>query len=243
VGEPRVALGLDGCAAGWVAVRLEDGAVADVQVVAHAVAALTGVDAAGVDIPIGLLDVADRDADVAARRLLGRRASSVFRTPPRAVAELLRRDPGADHVVASALAVERTGRGISVQAFRLLPRIVEIDALIADAPLAEVHPEVAFAVLRDAPLPRKTSWAGLEARRAALADVGIELPRAFRGADRCAPDDVVDAAVCAYVADGLAGAGPTLTVPDHTSQRDHGRPVVIHARPAQPTAGGRRTTA
>jgi predicted RNase H-like nuclease len=237
----REVVGLDGCRDGWVAVHLRDGRLTQVAVVAHAEEAYAGgapLDAVAVDIPIGLLDGPPRDADGAARRMLPGRAASVFSAPPRAVLDLVGADPDVTHARATALAVEVSGRGISQQAFRLVPRIAEVAALVAGgADVAEVHPEVAFAVVAGAPLPRKTSWAGMEARREHLAALGVTLPTSFPGADRCAPDDVVDAAICAWVADGVAGAGPVITLPPETDQTDRGRPIVIVARrpPAAPS--------
>lgn len=202
-------------------------------------------DAVAADVPIGLVDVPVRDADVAARRVLGRRASTVFSTPPRMVVALVAADPEVSHAEVTAAAVEATGVGISIQAFRLLPAIVEDDALVrAGADIAEVHPEVAFVNLAGEVLPGERTWAGAEARRRLLADAGVRLPERFAGAERCAPDDVLDAAVCAVTADHLAGAGPVVTLPPVPSQHDGGRPVVIHApcgpgaRPAAPCAAG-----
>lgn len=76
----RVTVGFDGCPAGWVAVTLADGRVTDVEVVADLAGAVADrpADAVAIDMPIGLID-AVRDADVAARRLLPGRASSVSR--------------------------------------------------------------------------------------------------------------------------------------------------------------------
>jgi predicted RNase H-like nuclease len=235
----RRVIGLDGCPDGWVAVELRDGAVSDVAVVGHVADVLDGShDAVGIDIPVGLLDVPVRDADAHARRVLGRRASTVFSTPPRVVVDLVAADPGVSHAEASALAVAATGAGISIQAFRLLPRIVEVDgAVAAGAAVLEVHPEVAFAHLAGRPLARKTSWAGLEQRRTLLTSAGVHLPADFDGADRCAPDDVLDAAVCALTADLVAGAGDHVTLPPVPTQLDRGRPVVIHA--PSPDARGR----
>lgn len=227
----RRVVGLDGCRDGWVAVELVEGAVAAVAVVPRAGDVLDGShDAAAVDMPIGLLDVAVRDADAAARAVLGRRSATVFSTPPREVADLVAGDPQVTHAEATALAAASTGRGISVQAFRLLPKVLEVDVLVAGGvDVLEVHPEVAFAHLAGAPLPRKTSWAGLEARRVILATAGAVLPASFDGAERCAPDDVLDAAVCAVTADLVASGGRVTTLPDPPTQLARGRPVVIHA--------------
>jgi predicted RNase H-like nuclease len=233
-GAGRRVLGLDGCRDGWVAVTLEEGRVCDVEVVADLGAALAGGphDAVGVDIPIGLTDGPVREADRAARALLGRRASSVFSAPPRGVLDAFVAGTVTTHAEATAVAVATTGKGMSVQAWGLVPKVAEVDALVAaGVELAEVHPEVAFAALAGAPVERKTSWGGLERRRELLLARGIELPATFHGADRCAPDDVLDAAVCAYVADGLASAdGTIVTLPPSATEHDGGRPIVVTAR-------------
>jgi len=241
----RRVLGIDGCTPGWVVVTLVDGAVGEVEVISALAEAVQDgdADAVAVDIPIGLTDT-PRDADRAARALLPGRASSVFSAPPRSVVDGARDGVLTEHAAATARAVEVLGAGISMQAWRLVPAIIEADDLVAQGhDLREVHPEVAFTVLAGAPLPRKRSWAGITTRRALLERHGIVLPDRFPGDEGVAPDDVVDAAVCAWVADAIAGAGEVLTVPDTTAQRDHGRPVVITARlpPArQPRPGPRR---
>lgn len=230
-----VAVGLDGCPDGWVTVALDaDGRVEDVTVVGSADEALTRWPAAtvGIDIPIGLVDGA-RQADAAARALLGwPRSSSVFSAPPRRVVDAWERGEVTTHAEATSLAVATTGKGISQQAWRILPKIAEVDEVAASPDggrLLEVHPEVAFRTLADAPVARKTSWEGMEHRRALLADRGIDLPGTFDGADRCAPDDVVDAAVVAWVAAGRT-AEALVPLPAQPDQRDHDRPIVIWTR-------------
>jgi predicted RNase H-like nuclease len=241
----RRALGLDGCPGGWVGVLLDDGAVARVAVLPDLAAALAwaGDAAVGVDMPIGLVDVEVRDADVAARSRLPGRASSVFNAPPRAVVGAYVADPDLTYAEANIRSRAVSGRGISQQTWRLVPRIVEVDAAVAaGARLLEVHPEVAFAHLADGPpLPRKTSWAGVAERRAWLARVGLHLPDRFEGAETCAPHDVLDAAVVAWVADGAAAGERLVSLPPRPTQHDRGRPIVIHARrrSARAAAAGR----
>jgi predicted RNase H-like nuclease len=233
----RTALGFDGCPAGWVAVTLEAGTVRRVEVVAHLRDRLpvgtAGAGAIAVDMPVGLVD-ADRDADQAARRALPGRAGSVFSTPPRSVIDGWRTGEVRTHAEAVAAARRVTGKGVSQQAWRLVPKIAEADDLVAaGVALLEVHPEVAFAVLAGQPLPRKRSWAGLSVRRSLLAAVGVVLPDRFVDDDRAAPDDVIDAAICAWVADGAATGAPLRQLPAATGQRAHGRPIAIHAREPQ----------
>ncbi len=241
-GPPRRVLGVDGCRQGWVVVTLVGGAVDGVEVLTTLSEALADgpFAAVAVDMPIGLVD-GSRDADVAARQLLPGRASSVFSAPPRTVIDGTREGVLTGHAQATARAVQVTGSGISMQAWRLVPKIVEVDELVAAGhPLHEVHPEVAFAVLTGAALPRKRSWAGITTRRAVLARYGVELPDRFPGDEVATPDDVVDAAVCAWVADGIAGAGPVLTLPESGTQYDRDRPVVITARVPPPVTPGPR---
>src|SRR5206468_1411244 len=69
-------------------VALEGGRVADAfRCESFADALLVEAQVIGVDIPIGLPESGARPADVAARRFVGPRASSVFTTPQRAVLE------------------------------------------------------------------------------------------------------------------------------------------------------------
>jgi predicted RNase H-like nuclease len=235
----RRALGLDGCRDGWVAVLLVDGSVADVAVLPDVTAARRWAEphATGIDMPIGLLDGGVREADAAARARLPGRAASVFNAPPRAVVEAHRADPELTYAAANALARRTADRGISQQTWRLVPRIAEVDEAVADdAELLEVHPEVAFAELGGRPLPRKVTWAGQVARRTALADLGLRIPDRFEGDERCAPDDVLDAAVVAWVADGAAAGEALVHLPSPVTQHDRGRPVsiVVRARSGLP---------
>jgi predicted RNase H-like nuclease len=240
----RRALGADGCPSGWVIVALRDGALDSVEVVGDLGEVLDEpYAAAAVDMPVGLVEGA-RDADVAARRLVPGRASSVFATPPKAVIDGVRDGTITDHAAATAAALAATGKGISMQAWRLVPKIVRIDELVASGhALSEVHPEVAFAVVTGELLPRKRSWSGITTRRAVLERLGVVLPDRFPGDESAAPDDVVDAAICAWVADGIAAGMPVVTVPPSTTQLAHGRPVVIVARPAPPVVPGPRRQA
>jgi predicted RNase H-like nuclease len=67
-------------------------------------------------------------------------------------------------------------------------------------------------------------------RRELLEGLAVALPTRFAGDTDAAPDDVVDAAICAWVADGLAAGASIRRVPERTAQRAHGRPIVITVR-------------
>jgi predicted RNase H-like nuclease len=218
----RAVLGVDGCRGGWVGVVLGPDPAAPprgvygatiADLVAEAAGAGGGAPLAaiGIDMPVHLGDAWPRPGDVAARAHLGRKASSLFVTPPPAAY-------GAPtYAEACAVARELTGGWApSRQAWALGPKIAEVAAWAPDAPcpLHEVHPEVSFSLMAGAPLlARKFSWAGHAARRAALAAEGIVVPDVLGAAGRAGADDVLDAAAVAWTARRLA-AGTAVSFPD-----------------------------
>jgi predicted RNase H-like nuclease len=192
-------IGCDVAKGTWVAVVLRDGAFARAFVAAtlREVAA-EPADAIAVDIPIGLPTRGQRAADLAARAFVGPRRNSVFMTPVRAAVL----EP--DHAKASAINLAATGKGISRQAHALRHMILDAEAA-RDERVHEAHPEASFCAMAGAPLPHaKTSWNGLHARLALLADQGIELPAAAGEAGRVRPDDLIDAAAVAWTAARIA---------------------------------------
>ena len=224
--------GVDGCAAGWVAVTLGP-AMPDL-----AAPLVTGVAVAatldllplsivtGIDMPLGLLGAGWRDADLLARRALGRRGVTVFAIPPRAVWECQ------SYAEANRLCRELAGKGLSVQAWGLRRKIAEADQFrrrAATGPgrgvrLHEVHPELSFAALAGAPLPdTKHTPAGLAVRRDLLARAGIALPGRVAGA---AEDDLLDAAAVAWSARRIA-AGTAVTLTNRDQIADDGSEIAI----------------
>lgn len=221
-----VVLGVDGHPRGWVAVRLDGGAVAGV----HSDATLAGIlatapdaEVVAIDIPLGLPDSQVRACDVEARALLrGARPSSIFATPPRVVLE------APDYATARATAVRHWSRGVSAQAYNLGPRILEADAIAeADSRLIEAHPEVSFAAMAGtAVTEHKKSWDGLRRRLLLLHREGIELPQLLGpGAGAVPADDVVDAAAAAWTADRHR-RGEAIPIPDPPEAAD-GRRMAI----------------
>jgi predicted RNase H-like nuclease len=164
-------VGVDGCRAGWVAavsdvvegasVALSPPSFSIVPTFAALLAALQGQRAiVAVDIPIGLPSGAPRDngrrrVDEAARRFLGSpRSASVFSAPcrPTLTAGSYREACEAEVRARSAT------KGLSQQAYRIIPKIREVDEAMTPAHQApvgpgsgvwvrEVHPEVVFAAL------------------------------------------------------------------------------------------------
>src|SRR5690606_14271786 len=144
-GVTRVA-GVDGCRGGWLVVTagVEAGSPASIELAPRIEPVIRRVErgelaVVAVDMPMGLPDSGRRSSDAEARGRLGARASTIFPTPPRAV--LAARD-WADALRLCRLA---TGRGISKQAFNLVPRIAELDAALSpsrQAAVVEAHPEL-----------------------------------------------------------------------------------------------------
>jgi predicted RNase H-like nuclease len=161
---PPLLVGVDGCPGGWIAVtesrgRLDARVYADwanlMQAVGHGAVI-------AVDIPIGLAANGARTCDLEARRYLETpRGSSVFPAPARACLT-----PGSYELL-SARHRRVDGRGLSKQAFNLLPKIREVDQYLLQHPqdhsrVREVHPEVSFATWNDgrALVYRKTHVSG-----------------------------------------------------------------------------------
>lgn len=195
--------GVDGCRGGWVVAT--EGGLHVVSRFAEILAAVDGIVA--VDIPIGLPETGSRrDCDRACRAQLGPRRSSVFPAPHRA---------------ALAAASFADAPGLSIQAWHLVPKVREVDA-VWEPRVREVSPELSFAVLTGRPMTHtKRSAAGRDERRLAL---GLAAVPRVRGA---APDDVLDALACLWSARRIAG-GTAISV--GSGARDaRGRPMVIAA--------------
>lgn len=225
-------MGVDACKAGWVGVLLgEDGETLGAHVSRHiadlvaAVEADTGpVAVIGVDIPIGLADSGPRLADLQARQAAGVRRSSVFLAPVRAALAT------PDYATALAINRELSGSGCSVQAYRIGPKIMEVDAWMRGGGrrVVEVHPELSFATMDGEPLAdSKATWAGAERRRALLAREGIVLPPDLGRAGRLAGvDDVLDAGAAAWSARRVL-VGRAICRPERPQTFSDGIPCAI----------------
>jgi predicted RNase H-like nuclease len=220
-------VGVDGCRNGWIAIEICDG----VDPVAHHVGEIgeladlvPNARVVGIDIPIGLPSGGRRRADSEAMEMLGARRSSLFSTPPRQVLE------APTHALATRVAVELTGQGISQQSFALRQKILEVDAWLPLAPwkVVEVHPETSFVAMLGAPAKAsKKTWAGMVERRHALASAGIHLD-GLRGpaAAAAAVDDMLDAAAAAWTARRVFH-GRAQSLPDPVEVAESGIEMAI----------------
>lgn len=207
-------MGVDACKKGWVGITsdLRGYFGANIGQLVSAAERDGSLEVVAIDIPIGLPITGARQADVLARGVVGKRASSVFTTPIRAA--LL----AATHAEATALNVDATGKGLSQQAYALGKKILEVDAWTksVERSVIEVHPEVCFATMAGRSLQHpKSTWAGVEERRLLLREAGIEVPAELGYAGEMAGvDDVLDAAAASWTAqryaDGRAVAHPEV---------------------------------
>jgi predicted RNase H-like nuclease len=221
--------GADGCRAGWVRFAVEVLSLATSVDVVNLAEVLrsrpTDLACVGIDIPIGLLN-ASRACDKAARRLLGqRRGCSVFAAPCRAALS------AKNYREANATNLQKTGRGLSQQAWGIIPKIKQVDD--ANTPECqhwafEVHPEVCFwALNQQRPMKhnKKTSE-GASERVALLRPFFPDIDRHLANRPpHVGPDDLLDAAAAAWTGLRLHKAAALQVCPPESDER--GLAVVI----------------
>jgi len=217
--------GIDGCKDGWFCVFLDEednwsfSVFSDADTLAEN---LSDVRVALIDIPIGLTDFppGDRQCDLAARKLLGgKRTSSVFPAPARQT--LSARD------YEEALKINRAsvGKGLSQQAWAIVPKIREIDRLLSSNStlhglLRECHPELCFWALNGQSTMEhnKKKEEGKRERLNVLEKLFPQCTELFRQASatylrkQVAHDDIIDAMVCVITA--KYGYGQYITAPE-----------------------------
>jgi predicted RNase H-like nuclease len=213
--DAHAVLGVDGARGGWVGVRWDGRslACAFATTLAGLLEDASPVAVVGVDMPIQLQAAATRACEDLARPLLGARRSSLFQSPSLGALDFADDDyPGAN-----AWSKTATGRGISKQAWFLVPKIREVRALAATSavPVRECMPELSFRAMHGEPLAHpKTTWSGQALRVRLLREQGIELPDDPGPAGRVAPDDLIDAAAVAWSAHRIATGGAERIPPD-----------------------------
>ncbi|MCH7945189.1 MAG: DUF429 domain-containing protein, partial [Armatimonadetes bacterium] len=165
----------------------------------------------------GLRNTGARTCDRLARKFIGPRASSVFPAPIRPVLEV------DDYSRANELAKSIHGKGMSKQAFAIMPKIREIDKELQHRSTLrdltyEVHPEVTF-----------RAWLGKDVEFAKKEKDGFDLRSGLveqffgRTAFQCvresvpksvvADDDILDAFAALWSAWRIL-AGISLSLPD-----------------------------
>ena len=216
--EPRVLVepltriaGVDGTRRGWAAM-IKDGPSIEARLLTsdeELLALFNSCAVVAIDTPIGLAESGPRSCDHHARRFVGKRSSSVFPAPLRPLLVVR------DYAEANRVSLDLQKRGISKQAWAIVPKIAQIDRILqrhrhVRGRVYEVHPEVSFAAWNEhAPLAAsKHSKEGLAARRA-LAEAHFgELPPLPK---YVAENDMLDALAALWTAERiLAGRAREL---------------------------------
>ncbi len=218
----RVA-GMDVWKTRWVVAVIEDGQFAGAGVAGDAQGVFDSVPDASVvaiDIPIGLPRLGcTREADIQARKLVGRRkASSVFPAPAQEFVD------APTFEAANAIARRAECAGVSRQTYALRTAILQVaPPAAADDRIHEVHPEVSFRLAkRSCLVTSKLSWAGVHERRRLLKAHGLLIPDDLGDAGAAGIADVLDAVACAWSAWRIA-TGAAVRLPGE----GHGRAPAI----------------
>lgn len=225
--------GIDGCRIGWVvatanlAPGVEDFQLQVLPTFKDVVELLPHIDVIAVDIPIGLLDRAERGGrlvDRLARQRLPGRTSSVFSAPIRPVLSA--------STYAEALRLTRAsspdGVGFSKQGWAIVPKIREVDEVRAasgEGRIFEVHPEVCFAAMSGRPMSHnKKNAPGREERLGALRTGLIVLDDSRIRVRGAAADDVIDACAALWTAARIA-RGEAKRLPDSPPRDSRNQPM------------------
>lgn len=229
----RQLVGVDGCRAGWVALSDSGGSLdACVHADWPSLMRRAAPDAIiAVDIPIGLPNRGARTCDLEARRYLGvPRCSSVFPSPVLACL------PRGSYEAICARHRKADGRGLSRQAFHLLPKIREVDGYLLGhaqerSRIFEVHPEVSFAAWNagNALRHRKLTAAGRRERLSLIESAWNgereRLWAVVRGTG-CHHDDLNDAFAALWTARRIA-SGTSRALPEIPEADDRGIRMAI----------------
>jgi predicted RNase H-like nuclease len=143
-------IGCDGCRSGWASVSFDEYWNYEIGIFRNIEALCNKYNDSiiFIDIPIGLPKNTSRLCDQMARRLLGKRSSSVFSTPS------LDAVYAENYDMARKLNIENTGKSLSKQAWNITNKIKEVNNFILNNikwknKIREIHPEVVFYSLND----------------------------------------------------------------------------------------------
>jgi predicted RNase H-like nuclease len=220
-------VGIDGCRAGWFAVRLNPDNTWTINVFQEINQIWQAFQEAAlilIDIPIGLKEAGhqERQCDTTARRVLGMpRQTSVFPVPCRQATR------EANHDAAKLTNRRITGRSLSKQTLAITPKIHQVDLfLLANQPaqniIREIHPEICYWSLSGhQPMQHnKKTQQGQNERMAILQQLHPNVGQIYADAlplNQVSSDDILDAMVGAITAkivmDNINRNRPVHTLP------------------------------
>lgn len=209
-------VGIDGCRGGWLAACLDRSGLRLflLRRIGDFSDAIKSASLVFVDMPLGLTDNAcGRKCETEARQLMpSNYKASIFLCPCRSAVY------AGDYQSANSLQRQKTGKGLSVQAWNIGPKIKELDEAVLSGDIAyddlfESHPEMCFAFLNGGTyLHHKKKTKEGAAERIALLQSFVDAEETVQGFMKqtkrkdLAIDDVLDA-VCLAVAAKEAGTG------------------------------------
>lgn len=186
-------------------------------------------DLIAIDIPIGLPDGGAREADLAARKFIRPRGSSLFPAPIRPAL------PAASWQEGCEITCTVDGRRISQQTFAILSKVRDIDSCVRSTSLRdrifEVHPEVSFTAWKKGPmLFPKRHRQGHKDRRDLIAGYfgpdAFDSVRAQLRGEKVAADDIADAFAALWSANRIL-MGAAARFPESPQFDSLGLPMQI----------------
>ena len=164
-------IGIDGCKAGWFSVwqdyedRIQSSIFENLvdlkKFFSHEDYLIIGID-----MPVILGDEIPRKADQLARKMLAKKASSIFTAP---TPHMLQQD---SYENASLVSKRQFGKSISLQSWYLFPKIKDVQTIIdhKNIKIYEIHPELSFRAMNNEAvvLESKKSAQGFDIRKALL---------------------------------------------------------------------------
>ena len=164
-------IGIDGCKSGWFSVWENQ----DKSIHSSVFSNLNELKnffknesqlIVGIDMPVVLSEVIPRQADQLARKLLSKKASSVFTAP---TPEMLDQP---NYEKASLVSKKLFGKSMSLQSWYLFPKIKDVQTMIhhEDMQIYEIHPELSFRAMNNEQviLESKKSHEGFAIRNSLL---------------------------------------------------------------------------
>lgn len=220
-------VGIDGCPRGWFAISFNQAGQYDFNIfdcIDTLWQEYKNSSLILIDIPIGLPHWRHRICDVEARKILGKRGSSVFPAPSREAIQQL------DYESAGKVNQKILGKKLSIQAWNICPKIKQVDDLMnkneeARKQIRESHPEICFWALAGGSTMahNKKTEPGFEERLSLLKNIQPnteqivdEAVRKFRRKD-VAKDDILDTLALAIKA---ASPSETLRTIPEIPERD-----------------------
>ena len=233
----KIFFGIDGCHAGWIVISCDSDMHFQSALVEESIQELLDYTQRStltlIDIPIGLKDGKQpgrRKCDVDARKVLGKRAFSVFPAPQR---EALKAETWEGEKGASNINKEICGMGLSMQTWGIMKKIASVDSILIrdvslQSRLRETHPEVCFWSLNNQhAMKHSKKREGLDERLDVLARLSRNanefynrIKNQYKVKD-VSSDDIVDAMAAALTA-SLSDRYGIQTLPQTPEIDSHG---------------------